>query len=200
MGRLGAARDGVGAHQQESRIPRRRGRNSVRPADCSWPTARCCSSVGFRRPVPAWGWRIPFLLSIVMVGVGLWIRLGIMETPVFQKILDEERIERVPVLEVLRRQPKQIILTALLRLPEQAPGYIVGALIFTYATTVLGQSRDFVLIRRDHPDNPGLHLGRLSPGASRTTSAARTCTCSAACSWGSSASSTSRCSIPGFRG
>src|SRR5438445_9995360 len=47
-----------------------------------------------------WGWRIPFLLSIVMVGIGLWIRLGITETPVFQKVLDEERIERVPVLEV----------------------------------------------------------------------------------------------------
>src|SRR5215472_13341951 len=41
-----------------------------------------------------WGWRIPFFLSIVMVGIGLWIRLGILETPVFQKILDEERIER----------------------------------------------------------------------------------------------------------
>src|ERR1700686_4485697 len=63
-----------------------------------------------------WGWRIPFLISIVMVGVGLWIRLGILETPVFQKILEEERIESVPVLEVLRRQPKQILLTALLRL------------------------------------------------------------------------------------
>ena len=56
----------------------------------------------------------------------------------FQKILDEERIERAPVLEVLKRQPKQIVLTALLRLPEQAPGYIVGAFIFTYGTTVLG--------------------------------------------------------------
>jgi MFS family permease len=47
---------------------------------------------------------------------------------------------------VLRRQPKQIILTALLRMPEQAPGYIVGAWIFTYATGVLGFSRDFVLL------------------------------------------------------
>ena len=93
-----------------------------------------------------WGWRIPFFLSAVMVAVGLWIRLGIMETPVFQKIIDEERTERVPVLEVLRRQPKQIALTALLRMPEQAPGYIVGAWIFTYATGVLGFSRDFVLL------------------------------------------------------
>ena len=93
-----------------------------------------------------WGWRIPFFLSAIMVIVGLWIRLGIMETPVFQRILDEERTERVPVLEVWKRQPKQIILTALLRLPEQAPGYIVGAWIFTYATGVLGFSRDFVLL------------------------------------------------------
>src|SRR3984893_2237967 len=93
-----------------------------------------------------WGWRIPFLLSFVMVAIGIWIRLGISETPVFQKVLDEERIERVPVLEVLKRQPKQVILSALLRLPEQGPGFIVGTFIFTYATTVLGQTRNFVLM------------------------------------------------------
>src|SRR5271167_132376 len=43
-----------------------------------------------------WGWRIPFLLSIIMVGVGLWIRLGILETPVFRRILDEERVASAP--------------------------------------------------------------------------------------------------------
>jgi hypothetical protein len=59
-----------------------------------------------------------------MVGIGLYIRLGILETPVFRKVLAEERVERVPVLEVLKRQPKQIALTALARMPEQAPGYI----------------------------------------------------------------------------
>jgi len=93
-----------------------------------------------------WGWRIPFFLSAIMVVVGMWIRLGISETPVFQKVVAEERVERVPVLQVLRRQPKQVILSALLRMPEQAPGYIVGAFIFTYATTVLHQTRDFVLM------------------------------------------------------
>jgi MFS family permease len=93
-----------------------------------------------------WGWRVPFLLSIVMVGIGLWIRLGIAETPVFRRVLAEERVERIPVWEVLKRQPKQVALTALLRMPEQAPGYIVGTFIFTYATTVLGASRDFVLM------------------------------------------------------
>jgi len=93
-----------------------------------------------------WGWRVPFLISVIMVAIGLWIRLGILETPVFQRVLDEERVERVPVLQVLKRQPREVALTALLRLPEQAPGYIFGAFVFTYGTTVLGASRDFLLI------------------------------------------------------
>ncbi len=88
-----------------------------------------------------WGWRIPFFISIIMVGIGLWIRLGILETPVFQRVVEEDRVERVPVVEVLKRQPKQVLLTALLRMPEQAPGYIVGAFIFSYGTTVLGMPR-----------------------------------------------------------
>jgi len=85
------------------------------------------------------------LLSIIMVGIGLWIRLGILETPVFRKVLAEDRIVRAPVWEALKRQPKQIALTALVRMPEQAPGYIVATFIFTYGTTVLGASRDFLL-------------------------------------------------------
>ena len=109
-----------------------------------------CAVLGFSElsgdQFKVWGWRIPFLISIVMVGIGMWIRLGIAETPVFRKVVEEERVERVPVLEVLRRQPKQVILSALLRLPEQGPGFIVGTFIFTYATTVLGQSRNFVLM------------------------------------------------------
>ena len=94
-----------------------------------------------------WGWRIPFLLSIVMVAVGLWIRLGILETPVFRKIVAENRVERAPTLEVLRRQPKTVVLTAVLRLAEQSPGYIFNAFVFTYGTTVLGASRNLLLSR-----------------------------------------------------
>ena len=48
-----------------------------------------------------WGWRVPFLLSIVLVGIGLWIRLGILETPVFQKLVATKKIERAPILEVI---------------------------------------------------------------------------------------------------
>ena len=92
-----------------------------------------------------WGWRVPFWLSIVMVGIGLWIRLGILETPVFQSILDKQEVARAPVLEVLRRHPKEIVLTALCRMAEQGPFYIFAAFIFTYGTTVLNSSRDMLL-------------------------------------------------------
>jgi MFS family permease len=93
-----------------------------------------------------WGWRIPFLLSIVMVGVGLYIRLGIMETPAFRKIVAERRVERVPVIEVLKRQPKQVILSALARMGQMAPAYIYVAFVFVYGIQVLHASRDFLLL------------------------------------------------------
>src|SRR5437773_5322423 len=92
-----------------------------------------------------WGWRIPFALSIVLVGVGLWIRLGILETPVFQALLNNDKIEKTPIIEVIRKQPKQIILSALLRLSEQAPFYIFTAFIFSYGIGTLHVSRDFLL-------------------------------------------------------
>src|SRR5438874_9902345 len=70
-----------------------------------------------------WGWRVPFLLSVVLVGVGLWIRLGIQETPVFAKLSAENKLEKTPMLEVIKRHPKEILLSALARMAEQAPFY-----------------------------------------------------------------------------
>jgi MFS family permease len=92
-----------------------------------------------------WGWRIPFLISIVMVAVGLWIRLGILETPVFQRIVAENKVERAPIIEVLKRQPREVILSALLRMAEQGPAYVFNAFVLTYGTLVLGASRDLLL-------------------------------------------------------
>jgi MFS family permease len=93
-----------------------------------------------------WGWRVPFLFSIVLVALGLYIRLGIMETPVFARLVAERRIERAPVLEVLRRQPREIVLTALCRMAEQAPFYVFTAFVFAYGTGVLHLKRDFLLL------------------------------------------------------
>jgi MFS family permease len=93
-----------------------------------------------------WGWRIPFILSIILVGVGLYIRLGILETPAFSRLVAEDRVERVPVVEVIKRQPREILLTALVRMGEQAPFYVFTAFVFTYGTTILHSSRNLLLI------------------------------------------------------
>jgi metabolite-proton symporter len=94
----------------------------------------------------SWGWRLPFFLSLILVGIGLWIRLGIMETPVFSRLVAERKIERAPTLEVIRRQPKDILLSAFARMAEQAPFYIFTAFVFSYGTGTLHVSRDFLLI------------------------------------------------------
>jgi metabolite-proton symporter len=92
-----------------------------------------------------WGWRVPFALSIVLVAIGLYIRLKIMETPVFTRLVQEKRVERTPMLEVFKRHPKEILLSALARMAEQAPFYIFTAFIFSYATGNLQVTRDFLL-------------------------------------------------------
>jgi MFS family permease len=92
-----------------------------------------------------WGWRVPFLLSIVLIGIGLWIRLGILETPVFKQLLETKKIERTPIVEVFKKQPLEILLSALVRMAEQAPFYIFTAFVFAYGTTTLHMSRNLIL-------------------------------------------------------
>jgi MFS family permease len=93
----------------------------------------------------AWGWRVPFWLSLIMVGIGLWIRLGILETPVFQQVIEQEKVARAPVWEVLKRQPKEIALSALLRSGQMVPAFVYAAFFFTYGMQVIHVSRDFLL-------------------------------------------------------
>jgi MFS family permease len=93
----------------------------------------------------AWGWRIPFALSIILVGVGLYIRLGILETPVFSKLVAERQVDRTPMLTVIREYPKEILLSAFARMSEQAPFYIFTAFVFSYGIGTLHVSRDFLL-------------------------------------------------------
>ena len=93
----------------------------------------------------AWGWRVPFFLSLILVAVGLYIRLGILETPIFRKLVAEQKIERTPMLTVIKQQPKEILLSALVRMAEQAPFYIFTAFVFSYGIGTLNVSRDFLL-------------------------------------------------------
>jgi MFS family permease len=92
-----------------------------------------------------WGWRIPFVLSVVLIGIGPWIRLGILETPVFRQLVETNRIERAPIVEVVKRQPREIILSALVRMAEQAPFYIFTAFVFAYGVGTLKMPRDLIL-------------------------------------------------------
>ncbi|HSU71333.1 MAG TPA: MFS transporter, partial [Micrococcaceae bacterium] len=95
----------------------------------------------------AWGWRIPFLLSLVLVAIGLYIRLKILETPMFAAVVKTQKTHKAPVLEVIRRHPKAIIMSALLRMSEQMPFYIVTAFVLSYLTDKNhNYSYNFVLI------------------------------------------------------
>jgi metabolite-proton symporter len=93
----------------------------------------------------AWGWRVPFLISFVLVFIGLYIRIGILETPVFARLKAQGKIEKAPVTEVLRQNWREVILTALLRTGQQTPFYIFTTYILTYGTQVLGLGRGLLL-------------------------------------------------------
>jgi len=93
----------------------------------------------------SWGWRVPFAVSLVLVGVGLYIRLGVLETPTFARLVAERKVERTPMLAVIKEHPKEIVLSALARMAEQAPFYIFTAFIFSYGLESLGVSRNFLL-------------------------------------------------------
>jgi metabolite-proton symporter len=93
----------------------------------------------------AWGWRIPFLASFVLVLIGLFIRIGVLETPVFAKLKAAGTVVRAPVVDVLRKNWREVVLTALLRTGQQVPFYIFTTYIITYATQQLGFTRGMIL-------------------------------------------------------
>ena len=124
-----------------------------------------------------WGWRIPFLISFVLVLIGLVIRLKVEETPEFRRMVSSGRIRRAPVSEVLRHHPREIALTALMRLAEQTPFYLFTAFVLSYGVDQLGMRRELLV------------MGTLVAAAL----ALLTCRSSAGCPTGSGASaSTSR--------
>jgi len=84
-----------------------------------------------------WGWRIPLLLSLLLLLVGLYIRLRILETPAFAKVKQEGRIARAPLADVIRYNWREIILSALVRSAEQAPFYIFTTFILAYGVAAL---------------------------------------------------------------
>jgi metabolite-proton symporter len=93
----------------------------------------------------SWGWRVPFLFSLVLVAIGLYIRLRILETPMFARRLKEKSISRLPSIEVWKDHWKTILLSALARMSEQAPFYVITTFTLTYLTEEQGYTKRFAL-------------------------------------------------------
>jgi metabolite-proton symporter len=93
----------------------------------------------------AWGWRVPFLMGILLTGVGLFIRLAVMESPLFMKMAKEPKPTKPPVLEALRKHPRNVLLAMGARFAENAFFYIFTVVVLSYATQQLGVAKADVL-------------------------------------------------------
>ncbi|MFC4943269.1 MFS transporter [Pseudonocardia sp. GCM10023141] len=92
-----------------------------------------------------WAWRIPFLLSAVLIGIGLYVRLRVLESPDFAAVKETKVVERQPVWVVLREHPREVLTAAFVRMSEQAPFYLFITFVLTYGTTVLKLPREELL-------------------------------------------------------
>jgi MHS family shikimate/dehydroshikimate transporter-like MFS transporter len=92
-----------------------------------------CSSLP-REDFLAWGWRIPFLLSIALVLVGFYIRARVTETPVFQQAVTNRKVLRSPIREVIRRYPREVLVVIGARLAENGLGYLFPVFALNYLT------------------------------------------------------------------
>ncbi len=94
----------------------------------------------------AWGWRVPFLFSIVLVLVGLFIRLRIMESPIFAEIKKARRIAKLPALELLRADTRNVLLAAGLYLAHGVLFYAMTVYTLAYTTSVYGLAQNTYLV------------------------------------------------------
>lgn len=93
----------------------------------------------------AWGWRVCFLISIVLLAIGAWIRLSIMETPSFQEVQAEKKVSKLPVAELFRRQPRTLLLGMGTRFVEGFTYNLYSVFLLSYAVAEAGLSRTVVL-------------------------------------------------------
>ena len=98
----------------------------------------------------AWGWRVPFLLSAVLVILGLWVRLSIEESPIFAETkaelaAKEENSSRVPILEVIRSYPREVLIAMGMRMAENISYYIFTVVVLTYAAEYIDLDKSIVL-------------------------------------------------------
>lgn len=94
----------------------------------------------------AWGWRIPFLLSAVLVILGFWMRNGVDETQAFKALQNSKRVARYPLVELLKSYRWQVLRAILVKFGETATFYVFAVFLVSYATESLGYARITVLI------------------------------------------------------
>ncbi|WP_448612772.1 MFS transporter [Modestobacter sp. URMC 112] len=104
-----------------------------------------CTQLTTEQQFLTWGWRVPFLLSIVLVAVALWIRLGVLETPAFRAVTQESRVTRLPVLEVLTTSWRTVLLAGGTFIATNGIAYVFMVFVLSYGTTELGFSRGTML-------------------------------------------------------
>ncbi|PWD83234.1 MFS transporter [Ignatzschineria indica] len=92
-----------------------------------------------------WGWRIPFILSALLVVLGLWIRNGIDETPAFKAVQKEGKVPKMPIIDTLRYHWREVLIAIGAKFVETAPFYIFSTFIVSYATLNLGFSKTTTL-------------------------------------------------------
>ena len=92
-----------------------------------------------------WAWRIPFLASVVLIAIGLYIRTGVQETPAFQKMKSEGQLSKAPVSETVSRHWRPVLLVMFLRTSQQTAFFIFTNYILAYGTSALGMARDTIL-------------------------------------------------------
>lgn len=93
----------------------------------------------------SWGWRVPFLVSILLLAVGLYIRLSIVETPAFERLKDTQTEARLPLLELVRNNPKNMLLSFGARLTDAGTFNVINVFGIGYATEQLGLSQNVML-------------------------------------------------------
>jgi len=125
---------------------------------CSWPQAGVAAGnllaaailavmAGLQTDAEflAWGWRVPFLLSAVLIGVGWWVRTTVDESPLFAELQRTAQTRRAPALEAIRTRPRALAIGAGLRVAENISYYVITAFSITYLTEVVGLSRQTAL-------------------------------------------------------
>jgi MHS family shikimate/dehydroshikimate transporter-like MFS transporter len=93
----------------------------------------------------SWGWRVPFLAGFVMIGVALWVRLRVEESPVFQEVQRSQKVVKLPILEALKRYPRSVLVGIGAHVCDTAAAYMYATFTVAYATDQLEMSKGVVL-------------------------------------------------------